>query len=107
MLISYNRRFGGRAMICKIEFVDVRFAPIEVMTGQPLAEVLTVQNSPVLFGCRTGLCGTCVVGVEGDVGEASAAELEILELYATGNPLARLACQLQVRGDVVLTSVLS
>lgn len=91
--------------MCKIEFADVRFAPIEVTAGQPLAEVLTVQNSPVLFGCRTGLCGTCVVGVVGDLGEASIEELEILELYAAGNSLARLACQLQVRGDVVLTSI--
>jgi ferredoxin len=91
--------------MCKIEFGDARFAPLAIAVGQELAEVLTVQNSPVLFGCRTGLCGTCVVGVEGDVGEASIDELEILELYASGNPLARLACQLQVRGDVVLTSV--
>jgi ferredoxin len=94
-------------MMCKIKFEDTRFTPLEITAGQGLAEVLTVQNSPVLFACRTGLCGTCVVGVVGDVGEASIGELEILELYATGNPLARLACQLQVRGDVVLTSVLS
>jgi ferredoxin len=94
-------------MMCKIKFGDVRFTPLEIEAGQGLAEVLTVQNSPVLFGCRTGLCGTCVVSVAGDVGEASIEELEILELYATGNPLARLACQLQVRGDVVLTSILS
>jgi ferredoxin len=94
-------------MMCKIKFTDARFTPLDIEAGQELAEVLTVQNSPVLFGCRTGLCGTCVVGVEGDVGEASIEELEILELYAMGNPLARLACQLQVRGDVVLTSMRS
>jgi ferredoxin len=94
-------------MMCKIKFTDSRFPILEILTGQPLAEVLTVQNSPVLFGCRTGLCGTCVVSVQGDVDEASIAELEILELYTAGNPLGRLACQLQVRGDVVLTSILS
>jgi ferredoxin len=92
-------------MMCKIKFGDARFAPLEIEAEQGLAEVLTVQNSPVLFGCRTGLCGTCVVGVVGDVGEASVAELEILELYAAGDPLARLACQLHVRGDVVMTSI--
>jgi ferredoxin len=92
-------------MMCKIEFTDARFAPLAIAAGQGLAEVLTVQNSPVLFGCRTGLCGTCVVGAAGDLGAASIEELEILELYAMGNPLARLACQLQVRGDVVLTSI--
>ena len=93
--------------MCKIKFGDARFGSIEVAAGQPLAEMLTVQNSPVLFGCRTGLCGTCVVGVAGDVGEASIDELEILELYASDNPMARLACQLSVRGDVVLTSMRS
>ncbi len=91
--------------MCRISFADPRFLSVVIDSGQPLAEVLTVQNSPVLFGCRTGICGTCVVSFEGDAGEVSAAELEILELYAAGNPLARLACQLQVRGDVVLTSI--
>jgi ferredoxin len=94
-------------MMCNIKFADSRFESIEVPAGQPLVEVLTVQNSPVLFGCRTGICGTCVVGVAGAVGEASEDELEILELYAADNPMARLACQLSVRGDVVMTSIVS
>jgi ferredoxin len=88
-----------------IKFADSRFDSIGIPVGQPLAEVLTVQNSPVLFGCRTGICGTCMVGVTGDVVEASEDELEILELYAPDNPTARLACQLSVRGDVVITSI--
>jgi ferredoxin len=92
-------------MMCNIKFADSRFESIGIPAGQPLAEVLTVQNSPVLFGCRTGICGTCVVGVIGDVVEASEDELEILELYAADNPMARLACQLSVRGDVVMTSI--
>jgi ferredoxin len=92
-------------MMCNIKFADSRFESIGIPAGQPLAEVLTVQNSPVLFGCRTGICGTCVVGVTGDVVEASEDELEILELYAADNPMARLACQLLVRGDVVMTSI--
>jgi ferredoxin len=91
--------------MCNIKFSDSRFAPIGIPVGQPLAEVLTVQNSPVLFGCRTGICGTCVVGVTGDMVEAAPDELEILELYAPDNPTARLACQLLVRGDVVITSI--
>jgi ferredoxin len=92
-------------MMCNIEFADSPFDSIGIPAGQPLAEVLTVQNSPVLFGCRTGICGTCVVGVTGDVVEASEDELEILELYAADNPTARLACQLSVRGDVIITSI--
>jgi ferredoxin len=94
-------------MMCNIEFADALFDSIGIHAGQPLAEVLTVQNSPVLFGCRTGICGTCVVDVAGAVGEASPDELEILELYAADNPTARLACQLSVRGDVIITSIVS
>jgi ferredoxin len=94
-------------MMCNIEFADSPFDSIEIRAGQPLAEVLTVQNSPVLFGCRTGICGTCVVGVVGNVAAASQDELEILALYASDNPTARLACQLSVRGDVVMTSIAS
>jgi ferredoxin len=92
-------------MMCNIKFADSRFDSIEMTAGQPLAEVLTVQNSPVLFGCRTGICGTCVVGVAGNVDAASQDELEILALYAPDHPRARLACQLLVRGDVVITSI--
>jgi ferredoxin len=92
-------------MICNIEFADSQFDAIAIPAGQPLAEVLTVQNSPVLFGCRTGICGTCVVGVVGNVDAASQDELEILALYAPDYPRARLACQLAVRGDVVITSI--
>jgi ferredoxin len=94
-------------MMCNVKFADSRFESIGIPAGQPLAEVLTVQNSPILFGCRTGICGTCVVGVAGAVDEASQDELEILELYAADNPTARLACQLLVRGDVVMTSIVS
>ncbi len=92
-------------MMCNIKFANSRFESIEIPIGHPLSEVLTVQNSPVLFGCRTGICGTCVIGVTGNVEDAAQDELEILELYAAGNPKARLACQLQVRGDVVMTSI--
>jgi ferredoxin len=91
--------------MCKIEFTDRQFAPLEIKSSQPLAEVLTVQNSPVLFGCRTGLCGTCVIAVTGDVTAATPAELEILELYAADDPTARLACQLDIRGDVMIAKL--
>jgi ferredoxin len=92
-------------MMCKIEFTDRRFAPLELEVGQPLAEVLTIQNSPVLFGCRTGLCGTCIVAVTGDMTAATPAELELLELYGADDPAARLACQLDIRGDVMMAKL--
>lgn len=70
-----------------------------------LSEELDASNSPVLFGCRTGLCGTCVVEVvEGaqHLAPPNEEEREILDIYAEGRPHARLACQLDVQGDIVL-----
>ncbi len=81
----------------RIEFPGTRFAPQEVPERACLPLFLTVQNSPLLFGCRSGLCGTCLIEVEADAGAAEppdADEREALSLYAPGNPRARLACQL-------------
>ncbi|MEL7510357.1 MAG: 2Fe-2S iron-sulfur cluster-binding protein, partial [Cyanobacteria bacterium J06554_1] len=54
-------------MVCKISFPDSEYAPLTLDAHTPLADTFTVQNSPILFGCRTGICGTCLVTVIGDV----------------------------------------
>ena len=60
-------------------------------------------NSPLLFGCRTGICGTCIVEAEGkDIPPPDDEERELLEVLAPDNPKARLACQLNVQCDMVL-----
>lgn len=88
----------------RIEFPGTTFAPVELPDLASLSLHLTVLNSPVLFGCRSGLCGTCLVEVEAAGAEAleppDAAEVEALALYAPGNPLARLACQLPLTADI-------
>lgn len=66
----------------------------------PLAEHLSVQNSPVLFGCRTGICGTCLVEIEGELPPPNRDEQEILDMLASGNSQARLACQIDLACDV-------
>lgn len=70
--------------------------------GSNPSEVLNSSNSPVLFGCRTGVCGTCLVevtkGAEA-IEPAGAAEREMLEVFAPENEKARLACQLTVNED--------
>lgn len=88
-----------------VSFPGTGYAPIcceaeigEAETG--FSQNLTVQNSPLLFGCRTGLCGICVVRVSGPVLPADAAEQEILAAYAADQPQARLACQLRPQGDI-------
>jgi len=82
----------------RVEFPGTTFAPIELPDLSSLSLHLSVQNSPLLFGCRSGLCGTCLIEVEADesLPAPDFAEAEALEIYAPGNPRARLACQLYV-----------
>jgi len=93
----------------RIEFPATAFAPIELPDLASLPLHLTVENSPVLFGCRSGLCGTCLIEVEPLGAEAidppDAEESESLELYAPGNPRARLACQLVLSGAVRIRKI--
>ena len=86
----------------RIEFPGTDFAPIELPDLSRLSLHLTVQNSPLLFGCRSGLCGTCLIEVEADepLPVPDADEAEALEIYAPGNPRARLACQLYVSSNL-------
>lgn len=72
--------------------------------GAVLSEYLTVENSPVLFGCRTGICGTCLVEVEsqenGQLPAPSPDEQELLDIIAPDLPNARLACQIELCADI-------
>jgi ferredoxin len=90
------------ASCCVVHFPNTNYAPLTLEPHQPLAEQLTVQNSPVLFGCRTGICGTCLVTAIGDLAPPSAAEQEILDMLAPGNSQARLACQIDVMGECAI-----
>jgi ferredoxin len=82
----------------RVEFPGTTFAPLDLPDLASLPLHLTVQNSPLLFGCRSGLCGTCLIEIEADepLPAPGRAEAEALEIYAPGNPHARLACQLPV-----------
>jgi ferredoxin len=95
----------------RVEFPGTAFAAVELPDLASLPLHLTVQNSPVLFGCRSGLCGTCLIEVE-TLGSATieppdAEEAEALELYAPGNPKARLACQLMLSAGVRIRKIRS
>ncbi len=77
--------------------------PLLVPADDELSFHLDAENSPILFGCRTGICATCLSDVvDGEVPPADQDELEILELHAPDQPRARLACQLKLRGPVAL-----
>ena len=80
---------------------------ITVLEGEYLSESMDVTNSPILFGCRTGICATCLVKVikgQGNLPPVSEDEAEVLELE-TDDADCRLACQLQLLGEVTLEYV--
>ncbi|MEB3215302.1 MAG: 2Fe-2S iron-sulfur cluster-binding protein [Nostocales cyanobacterium 94392] len=85
---------------CKIQFLNTNYLPINLKKNDKISEHLTIENSPILFGCRTGICGTCLVVVEGDIPPPSAEEKELLEVLAPENNKARLACQIELTNDI-------
>jgi len=86
--------------LCIISFPGTDYPHITLQARENLSEYLTIQNSPVLFGCRTGICGTCLVEVVGEVSPPESDELEILNTLAPNYPNARLACQLDLTASV-------
>ena len=89
----------------QISFPNTDRSAILVTNNSLLSDSLTIQNSPVLFGCRTGICGTCLVAIRGNIPPPDPDELEILEIFAPDNPLARLACQITVIGDLEIVEI--
>lgn len=92
----------------RIAFPGTEFAPVHLPDLACLPFHLTVQNSPVLFGCRSGLCGTCLIEVEPDIGSLEPpdeSEAETLGIYAPGNVKARLACQLILSTDIRIRKI--
>ncbi len=91
---------------CEIQFEDCTFPPVKIPSGENLSEHLHACNSPILFGCRSGLCGTCLIEVvEGETAPPSQDEKEALEVYAPGNPRMRLACQLSAYHSLKIRKV--
>lgn len=77
--------------------------PVRLPALANLSEHLTPANSPVLFGCRTGICGTCTSRVEvqgaGSLEAPSPDERQTLLLFVN-EPKARLLCQLRLTADI-------
>jgi ferredoxin len=88
----------------QVSFPGSVYSSISISSSTPLAEVLTVQNSPVLFGCRTGICGTCMVKVWGEVLPPEPSEQEVLAAYGATAQM-RLACQLVRQGDIEIRAI--
>jgi ferredoxin len=94
----------------RIEFPGTAHAAVELPDTAYLADYLTAVNSPVLFGCRSGICGTCLIEVEvvtNNLLPPAELEAETLELHAPTNPKARLACQLSLTACITLKKISS
>ncbi len=77
---------------------------IDVQAGLPLIDMCEDHDTSILFGCRDGACGACMVrilkGAE-FVSKMEDSEKDFLETMAAEDN-ERLACQCKVYGDVVL-----
>jgi ferredoxin len=77
----------------------------ELEEGAELSKALNAVNSPILFGCRTGICGTCLVevmdGSELDK-KSNEDEKELLDIISDGQAPYRLACQMRMNNDCTL-----
>jgi len=87
-----------------VSFSPARHPSVKLSRGANLSEHLTIENSPVLFGCRTGVCGTCLIEVltqeRGQLPPPASDESELLEIIAPDKPRARLACQIYLCADL-------
>lgn len=95
-------------MSYQIDFPGTKFSPVTLKANVNLSQEVDVVNSPLLFGCRTGICGTCVVQIDKGYDQLvppDDAELETLEIYAPDNARARLACQINICSDISVTKI--
>lgn len=75
---------------------------IEVEKGASIIDVCENEETSILFGCRDGACGACMVRVVNQPEHLSPMEdheRDFLETMAARDD-ERLACQCRVLGDV-------
>jgi len=85
-----------------IQFEDDQ-KTVEVEANQTLTDICDEHPISLLFGCRDGACGTCLIevthGIE-NISPVTDIERDMLDVMAEDNPLARLACQCTVLGNI-------
>lgn len=77
---------------------------IDVVDGYAMIDMCEDHDTSILFGCRDGACGACMVRVLAGAENLSPMkddEKDFLETMAA-EPNERLACQCKVFGDVTL-----
>lgn len=77
---------------------------IEVPSNYPLIDMSEQHDTSILFGCRDGACGACMIKVIEHPQNLSPMldhERDFLETMSA-EPNERLACQCKVLGDVTI-----
>ncbi len=88
----------------KITFKDIDLT-VHSPVGVRLIEMSEKVGSGIIYGCREGDCGTCIVKVEDgweNLSTPSVIEEKVLRENMAGRH-NRLACQAPVLGDVVVS----
>jgi ferredoxin len=91
----------------RVHFPGCNHGAVELADGARLSEHLHALNSPLLFGCRMGICGTCLVEIDPPDALPPPApdEADALALYAPGNRKARLACQIALSAPIAIVKI--
>jgi len=77
--------------------VKANHESIKVINGQPIRDAC--EQLGVLFGCRSGLCGTCMIDVV--QGEENLSGLTEEEVAMDRDRKHRLACQAKIKEGMV------
>jgi ferredoxin len=77
---------------------------ITVENGASIIDVCETEETSILFGCRDGACGACMIRVvehPENLSQMEEHERDFLETMAARED-ERLACQCKVLGDVTV-----
>lgn len=77
---------------------------LDIATGASIIDVCENEETSILFGCRDGACGACMIRVLENPQNLSPMEdheRDFLETMAARDD-ERLACQCKVVGDVTI-----
>lgn len=77
---------------------------IDVKEGYQLIDMCEDHDTSILFGCRDGACGACMVKVLDGADKMSKMESDEKDFLETmaAEENERLACQCKVYGDVTI-----
>ena len=84
----------------KLTFTDINVS-VNVPAGTRVIEVSEKVGAGIIYGCREGDCGTCLMKIEDgpeNLSEPTALEDKVLKENMAGKNM-RLACQAQIIGE--------